>query len=369
MTWTDAVLLAVSLACVVEGDLLRMPPQLDDRGRVVKAPLQVKMDIDIRAIHDFKVEQEMLTLETEITLMWTDHRVAAPFDFTEKTLNDSDGSFLALEGKFASKIWMPDLQIDLAMDVRNPQYLNDASSFRIYEDGRIKYSTLLNYDVFCHMNFAFFPFDKQVCTVGFESFDFGANDLWLTWKEVPHHINPFEMVRFHYKVEYENTVYTLGDTDYTKVNMNVTLTRKFFFYFTAVLVPSALLLSISYLSLYTLPIMDSHATRIAMAAINITVMLTLIIYVYSDAPSTGYTTFMDWWLYPILYYCCAVLFEFILVQSFIEQQREMVAKNIEFYSRAFFSVLPVLWAVGYAITIAIYGWGIVDVSAYISKQI
>ena len=32
---------------------------------------------------------------------------------------------------------------------------------RIYTDGRVKYTTLLNYDVNCPMNFVFYPFDKQ----------------------------------------------------------------------------------------------------------------------------------------------------------------------------------------------------------------
>ena len=77
---------------------------------------------------------------------------------------------------------------------------------RIYKDGRVKYTTLLNYDVNCPMNFVFYPFDKQasssscdgkqqilvlrndqnqwllkVCTVGFESFDFTSEELWISW--------------------------------------------------------------------------------------------------------------------------------------------------------------------------------------------
>ena len=32
------------------------------------------------------------------------------------------------------QIWMPDLQIDQAVEIRNPRYLNDASSFRLFND-------------------------------------------------------------------------------------------------------------------------------------------------------------------------------------------------------------------------------------------
>mgnify|MGYP003322374135 CR=1 FL=1 len=64
----------------------------------------------------------------------------------------------------------------------------------------------------------------------------------------------------------------------------------------------------------------------------------------------GYTTYLDWWFYPIFYYTCFALFEFIFVQvtsvninislivilhlqSLIRQKLETLAKNVEFFSR------------------------------------
>ena len=38
---------------------------------------------------------------------------------------------LPLDNHHIPQIWMPDLQIDQAMEIRNPKYLNDASSFRL----------------------------------------------------------------------------------------------------------------------------------------------------------------------------------------------------------------------------------------------
>ena len=104
-----------------------------------------------------------------------------------------------------------------------------------------------------------------------------------------------------------------------------------------------------------------------MATMNITLLITLILYAYrfvdegicllldvnySDAPRVGYTTYMDWWFYPILYYLCFALYEFILVQvpsdrhrvevlllkishlqSLIGNGSEIMAKNVEFFSR------------------------------------
>ena len=74
-----------------------------------------------------------------------------------------------------------------------------------------------------------------------------------------------------------------------------------------------------------------------MATMNITLLITLILYAYrfvdkgkillllevnsSDAPRVGYTTYMDWWFYPILYYLCFALYEFILVQVTSDRHR------------------------------------------------
>ena len=58
------------------------------------------------------------------------------------------------------------------------------------------------------------------------------------------------------------------------------LLRRFFHYFTQLFLPSTLILSVSYLSLYTLPIMEYHGTRMCMATFNITLLITLILYAY-----------------------------------------------------------------------------------------
>ena len=81
-------------------------------------------------------------------------------------------------------------------------------------------------------------------------------------------------------------------------NHNIFFLRRFFHYFTQLFLPSTLILSVSYLSLYTLPIMEVsftiqiiqyrasifcpqyHGTRMCMATFNITLLITLILYAY-----------------------------------------------------------------------------------------
>ena len=116
-----------------------------------------------------------------------------------------------------------------------------------------------------------------------------------------------------------------------------------------------------------------------MATFNITLLITLILYAYrlekevksywmkrynlivSDAPKVGYTTYLDWWFFPIFYYTCFALFEFIFVQvissniiitllinillylqSLIGEKRETLAKNVEFFSRVLILLLLII---------------------------
>merc|ERR1719295_309750 len=75
-------LLLFSLAALTTAEfhdtLLQRPrPTLD--GVVIPGPLQVKLGIDIRKIHDFLINEEFITLETELVMMWTDKRVLGRF--------------------------------------------------------------------------------------------------------------------------------------------------------------------------------------------------------------------------------------------------------------------------------------------------
>ena len=87
----------------------------------------------------------------------------------------------------AKQIWMPDIYIDKAKDVRKPAYFTQAAYLRLYNNSLIKYSARLNYDVACPMDFCRllkrrinpyflvyyvyrYPADEQNCFIKFESF-------------------------------------------------------------------------------------------------------------------------------------------------------------------------------------------------------
>ena len=67
---------------------------------------------------------------------------------------------------------MPDLFIDEAKELRVPTYYIKPASLRVYSDSTIRYSSRVNFDVACNMDFHRFPVDEQFCEVRFESFGY-----------------------------------------------------------------------------------------------------------------------------------------------------------------------------------------------------
>ena len=77
--------------------------------------------------------------------------------------NDTTGSYFTLNPDKASKFWMPDVFIDQAKALRVPTYYTRPASLRLYKDSTIRYSSRINYDVACNMDFHRFPVDEQYC--------------------------------------------------------------------------------------------------------------------------------------------------------------------------------------------------------------
>ena len=52
---------------------------------------------------------------------------------------------------------------------------------RLYNDSTVRYSTRINFDVACAMDFHKFPWDRQTCKVKFESFSYSNNQINMRW--------------------------------------------------------------------------------------------------------------------------------------------------------------------------------------------
>ena len=94
---------------------------------------------------------------------------------------DLIGRYITLSPSQADKFWMPDVFIDQAKALRVPTFYTKPASLRVYNDSTIGYSSRINYDVACNMDFRRFPVDEQYCEVKFESFGFSNKQVMCAY--------------------------------------------------------------------------------------------------------------------------------------------------------------------------------------------
>jgi cytosine/uracil/thiamine/allantoin permease len=87
--------------------------------------------------------------------------------------------------------------------------------------------------------------------------------------------------------------------------------------------------------------------RIGMTLVTLLSVNTMINAIKNQMPRVTYLTISDIWLYPITYYCCICLFEFLIVQHLVELEKPHTAKKIEFWSRIVLGIIPLLYMAVY----------------------
>ena len=321
-------------------------------------PLLVEVNMLINDIIKVDTKSQSIAMEAVTVLDWKDTGIS----ISEWCDEDVHGKYIVLPGGYAEEndIWVPDIFIDKASKIRNPIYLNDASSIRFHENHVVSFSTLLNWNTACNMDFTFFPFDKQVCAVSLESFGWPTKHLNISWSE--HRIsNNSELLQINgwldmYELEmvYDKTEFNYGGTDFGTLHMELHLSRKFLYYFLHVYMPSTFLMTVSYCSLYLAP--TSKVPRIGMSLVTLISITTTINDVKSTMPRVTYITMADAWLFPIVYYSFLNLFEFLFIQYLVELEREVLAKKIEYGARVLFAIIPLAWSSVYIFVAQYFGY-------------
>ena len=163
-------------------------------------PIDVNFTINLRNILEVNEVAQLISMETSIRMYWKDWRVRADIE---------DGKeYLALNPNAAKHFWVPDVFIDQSKNVRVPTYYMKPASLRIYEDQTLRYSSRINFDVACSMDFHNFPVDEQLCEINFESFGHTSNQLKFRWVNGSN-INPnITLAQFAMFVSLEDTYAT-----------------------------------------------------------------------------------------------------------------------------------------------------------------
>lgn len=163
-------------------------------------PIDVNFTINLRNILEVNEVAQLISLETSIRLFWIDWRVRA--DLPE---NDT---YMTLNPIAAKHFWIPDIFIDRSKNLRVPTFYVKPASLRIYRDQTLRYSSRVNFDVACTMDFHKFPVDEQLCEINLESFGHTNDQLNFQWVPGSNFNKNITLAQFTWEVRLKDSYQT-----------------------------------------------------------------------------------------------------------------------------------------------------------------
>ena len=161
----------------------------------------LQMSLHIKDLYDFSEQDMTFQMKYDFRLYW--HVPALKFDLSETSVrigeNDTwvkfnsnsnsgqenqsvptalDINHNALSGEF----WFPDIYIVNQIPEDFDQLKHENGFAKLYPDGQIFFSKIVTSSIKCHMNLSKLPFDYQYCSVIFQSFRYGPEELVIQWK-------------------------------------------------------------------------------------------------------------------------------------------------------------------------------------------
>ena len=163
-------------------------------------PIDVNFTINLRNILEVNEVAQLISLETSIRLFWVDWRVRA-----DLPQNDS---YMTLNPIAAKHFWIPYIFIDRSKSLRVPTFYVKPASLRIYRDQTLRYSSRVNFDVACIMDFHKFPVDEQLCEINFESFGHTNAQLNFQWVKGSNFNKNITLAQFTWEVRLKDSYQT-----------------------------------------------------------------------------------------------------------------------------------------------------------------
>jgi len=309
-------------------------------------PVDIEASINLRNILGVAEKEMIISLETTLRLYWKDERVTPKEKFMDSV--DSIGPYLTLNPNRAAHFWMPDVFIDQAKALRTPTYYTKPASLRVYNDSTIRYSSRINYDVACNMDFHRFPVDEQYCEVKFESFGFTNKQINLRWMDQSHsNVNAnITLSQFSFNVllmdSYSTDYY---DIQYPGLIMKLHLTRQIGYHIVQTYIPSTVFVVLAWLSLFIPP--ESVPGRVGMGMTTLLTLTAMFSSVRQNVPRISYISFLDIWMLICMLFVFSCILEFIIMTIFLRSGRKGQGEKFELICKISLPIIFVIFNICY----------------------
>lgn len=315
-------------------------------SQVQGEPLLIQASLNLRNILDVSEKNQLLSVETTLRLYWKDSRIRPISRFLDS--EDSVGTYLTLNPSRAASFWMPDVFIDQAKAIRDPTYYTKPASLRVYNDSTIRYSSRINYDVACNMDFHRFPVDEQYCQIKFESFGFTNKQIQLKWMDQSQsNVNyNISLAQFSFKVLFMDAYSTdYYDIAYPGLILKLHLTRQIGYHIVQTYIPSSVFVVLAWMSLFIPP--ESVPGRVGMGMTTLLTLTAMFSSVRNNVPKVSYVSFLDIWMLICMMFVFSCIMEFIVTTILIRSGKKGQGETFELFCKICLPILFILFNLVY----------------------
>lgn len=323
-------------------------------------PLQIYLSFFIESISGFNEVDQEFGIGTFVRYEWNvtlercrrylralahlNVEAISVLDFEDEKGNEVDGDlsysfFIKLESDHYKLFWMPDIFMENAKSVSRQlstfetNYL-DVTGFKNPDNTMapticgFSYIERFAATVPCAMNFLYYPIDAQDCELRFRSFEYSNKEVLIVLKQQ----DLSNDVKKGLGDQYANltgsirTETHLGHK-YSIISLRLRIQRTIVSVLVGTVVPSLLIVSISFSSFWLG--LDYLGDRINIGMICLLAVLAQFSQTRGQLPPTAYVTFMDYWMILCIFSIVAQLLQTTLVYFVYNYQQTQVVKRKE----------------------------------------
>ncbi|XP_044748312.1 gamma-aminobutyric acid receptor alpha-like [Coccinella septempunctata] len=276
-------------------------------------PAVVEVDIMVRSMGPISEVDMTYSMDCYFRQTWVDRRLAFPG-------NASDT--LALSISMLGRIWKPDTYFYNGKQSYLHTITTPNKFVRLYQNGRVLYSSRLTIKAGCPMNLEDFPMDIQRCPLKFGSFGYTSRDLVYKWNDIRQvaiaedmKLSQFDLIA----TPAANRTDTLSNSDthaarYSMLLVSFHLQRHMGNFLIQVYGPCVLLVVLSWVSFWLNR--EATADRVSLGITTILTMTFLGLEARTDLPKVPYPTALDFFVFLAFTFIFATIIQFAVVHYF-----------------------------------------------------
>nr|XP_050860893.1 gamma-aminobutyric acid receptor alpha-like isoform X9 [Vespula vulgaris] len=272
-------------------------------------PATVEVDIMVRSMGPISEVDMTYSMDCYFRQSWVDRRLA--FQGGKETL--------ALSISMLARIWKPDTYFYNGKQ----SYLHTITSpnkfVRLYQDGRVLYSSRLTIKAGCPMNLEDFPMDTQRCPLKFGSFGYTTRDVIYKWNSARQvaiaedmKLSQFDLVAN--PTANHSTTPPLSHAEYSMLLVSFHLQRHMGNFLIQVYGPCILLVVLSWVSFWLNR--EATADRVSLGITTVLTMTFLGLEARTDLPKVPYPTALDFFVFLSFAFIFATIIQFAVVHYF-----------------------------------------------------